>query len=196
MKRAAACLLFFFCFPLFAQNGPAPLIADPPSRTSISLDGSWNTIIDPDETGISGHFYENRKPASKTDLIEYDFDRSPKLKVLGDWNSQDEKLLFYEGLMWYQRSFLYEKKPHTREFLYFGAANYLARVWLNGTKLGEHVGGYTPFNFEVTEQLKDGENSVVVEVDNTRRPENVPSVHTDWWNYGGLTRGVKLIEVP
>ena len=72
----------------------------------------------------------------------------------------------------------------------------MARVWLNGTKLGEHVGGYTPFNFEVTDHLKDGENSVVVEVDNTRRPEGVPSVHTDWWNYGGLTRGVKLIEVP
>jgi len=74
--------------------------------------------------------------------------------------------------------------------------NYLSRVWLNGTKLGEHVGGYTPFNFEVTEQLKDGENSLVVEVDNTRRLEGVPSIHTDWWNYGGITRSVKLIEVP
>ena len=48
----------------------------------------WNTIIDPYETGISSRFYENKKPESKTDLIEYDFDRSPKLKVPGDWNSQ------------------------------------------------------------------------------------------------------------
>jgi len=97
--------------------------------------------------------------------------------------------------MWYQRSFSYQKKANKRVFLYFGAANYLSRVWLNGTKLGEHVGGYTPFNFEVTEQLKDGDNSLVVEVDNTRRLEAVPSIHTDWWNYGGITRGVKLIEV-
>lgn len=200
MKRAVAYLLFFFCLVLaqtaFAENGPAPLIADPPSRTTISLDGMWNTIIDPYESGISSHFYENRKPASKTDLVEYDFDRSPKLKVPGDWNSQDEKLLFYEGPMWYQRSFSYQKKANKRVFLYFGAVNYLSRVWLNGTKLGEHVGGYTPFNFEITDQIKDGDNSLVVEVDNTRRLEGVPSIHTDWWNYGGITRSVKLIEVP
>jgi beta-glucuronidase len=200
MKPAAACPLALFCFlfaqNLFAQNGPAPLIADPPSRNSISLDGMWNTIIDPYESGISSRFYENRKPASKTDLVEYDFDRSPKLKVPGDWNSQDQKLLFYEGVMWYQRSFSYQKKANKRVFLYFGAVNYLSRVWLNGTKLGEHVGGYTPFNFEVTEQLKDGDNSLVVEVDNTRRLEGVPSIHTDWWNYGGITRSVKLIELP
>jgi len=196
MKRAAACLLFFFCLPVFAQTSSAPLIADPPSRTSLSLDGSWNTIIDPYETGMSSHFYENRKPTSKTDLIEYDFDRSPKLKVPADWNSQRESLLFYEGPLWYQRIFSYRKQSGKRVFLYFGAANYLARVWLNGTKLGEHVGGYTPFNFEVTGQLTGGENSLVVEVDNTRRPEAVPSIHTDWWNYGGITRSVKLIEVP
>jgi beta-glucuronidase len=200
MKPAAACPLALFCFlfaqNLFAQNGPAPLIADPPSRTSISLDGMWNTIIDPYESGISSRFYENRKPASKTDLVEYDFDRSPKLKVPGDWNSQDQKLLFYEGVMWYQRSFSYQKKSNKRVFLYFGAVNYLSRVWLNGAKLGEHVGGYTPFNFEVTDQIKEGDNSLVVEVDNTRRPEGVPSIHTDWWNYGGITRSVKLIELP
>jgi beta-glucuronidase len=81
-------------------------------------------------------------------------------------------------------------------FLYFGAANYFSRVWLNGTKLGEHIGGFTPFHFEVTDQLVDGENSVVVEVDNTRHADGVPSLKTDWWNYGGLTRSVKLIEVP
>jgi beta-glucuronidase len=195
MKRAAACLgLLLLATPLFAQAGPAPLIANPDSRTTISLDGTWNSIVDPYETGISSRFYENAKPKSKSDLIEYDFDRSPKLRVPGDWNTQRDTLLFYEGPVWYQRNFSYEKKPHTRTFLYFGAANYLSRVWLNGTKLGEHVGGYTPFNFEVT--LKDGENSVVVEVDNTRRLDGVPSIHTDWWNYGGLTRGVKLIEVP
>jgi len=193
MKWIAGCLLFLVCLPLVAET--APLLADPPSRASISLDGTWNSIIDPYETGMSSHFYENRKPASKTDLVEYDFDRSPKLKVPGDWNSQRESLLFYEGPMWYQRSFSYQKRHH-RVFLYFGAANYLSRIWLNGTKLGEHIGGYTPFNFEVTEQLKDGDNSLVVEVDNTRRPEGVPSIHTDWWNYGGITRNVKLIEVP
>jgi beta-glucuronidase len=193
MKLFALLITFFLAIPLL---GETPLIANVNARKTISLDGVWNTIVDPYETGLSSHFYENAKPKSKSDLIEYDFDHSPKLKVPGDWNSQRESLLFYEGPLWYQRYFSYSKHEHTRTFLYFGAANYLARVWLNGKKLGEHVGGFTPFNFEVTEQISDGENSVVVEVDNTRRPEGVPSIHTDWWNYGGLTRSVQLVEVP
>jgi beta-glucuronidase len=185
-------IAIFLSVPLL---GETPLIANVSARKTISLDGVWNSIIDPYETGLSSHFYENAKPKTKSDLIEYDFDRSPKLKVPGDWNSQRESLLFYEGPMWYQRYFSYQKHEHTRTFLYLGAANYLARVWLNGKKLGEHVGGFTPFNFEVTDQLADGENSVVVEVDNTRRADGVPSNHTDWWNYGGLTRSVELVEV-
>ena len=188
-------LLFLLITPCFAQT-PSPLIADPASRTTISLDGVWNTIVDPYETGISSHYFEDAKPKSKSELVEYDFDRSPKLRVPGDWNTQRESLLFYEGAVWYERHFTYQKKQHTRTFLYFGAANYQARVWLNGAKLGEHVGGFTPFDFEITDKIVDGENSVVVEVDNTRRTDGVPGTHTDWWNYGGLTRGVKLIEVP
>jgi beta-glucuronidase len=194
MRPAAFVVLVLYALSLGAET--APLITNVGARTTISLDGVWNTIIDPYETGLSSRFYENAKPKTKGDLIEYDFDRSPKLKVPGDWNSQRESLLFYEGPMWYQRYFSYQKREHMRTFLYFGAANYLARVWLNGKKLGEHVGGFTPFDFEVTDQIADGENSVVVEVDNTRRTEGVPSIHTDWWNYGGLTRTVELVEVP
>jgi beta-glucuronidase len=179
----------------FAQ-APAPLVADPGSRTTVSLDGNWSSIVDPYESGISSRYFEKEKPKSKSDLIEFDYDHSPKLKVPGDWNTQRESLLFYEGPVWYQRNFSYQRKPHTRTYLYFGAANYQARVWLNGAKLGEHIGGFTPFDFEVTDRLTEGENSVVVEVDNTRHADGVPSSRTDWWNYGGLTRGVKLIEVP
>jgi beta-glucuronidase len=188
-------LVLLLIVPSLAQT-PSRLIADPPSRSTIALDGIWNSIVDPYESGLSSRFFENAKAKSKSDLIEYDFDRSPKLLVPGDWNTQRDALLLYEGPMWYQRYFSYPQKPHTRTFLYFGAANYLARVWLNGTKLGEHVGGFTPFDFEVTDKIRNGENFVVVEVDNTRRKDGVPGIHTDWWNYGGLTRGVKLVEVP
>jgi beta-glucuronidase len=69
-------------------------------------------------------------------------------------------------------------------------------VWLNGKKLGEHLGGFTPFNFEITGAAVDGENSIVVEVDNTRHADGVPALSTDWWNYGGLTRSVELVETP
>jgi len=213
MKRAIVGSSFLLCFllivsvlvvPSFGQANASsasssvspPLIANVNGRTAISLDGTWNTIVDPYETGVGSRFYENAKPKTKSDLVEYDFDRSPKLRVPGDWNTQRESLLFYEGVIWYQRYFAYQKRAHIRTFLYFGAANYRARVWLNGNKLGEHEGGFTPFDFEVTDEIADGENSVVVEVDNTRRADGVPGLHTDWWNYGGLTRGVRLIGVP
>ena len=67
---------------------------------------------------------------------------------------------------------------------------------MNGKKVGEHVGGFTPFNFDVSEEVADGDNSIVVEVNNTRSKDGVPALSTDWWNYGGLTRSVELIEVP
>jgi len=51
------------------------------------------------------------------------------------------------------------------------------------------AGGFTPFNFEVTGLIKPGENSIVVKVDNKRMPDGVPAINTDWWNYGGITRG-------
>ena len=189
-------VLIFLPIVVLAQSEPPHLIASAGSRPAISLDGLWNTIVDPYESGISSRYFETAKPKSKSDLVEYDFDRAEKLRVPGDWNTQRESLLFYEGPLWYQRYFSYHRRPRIRSFLYFGAANYQARVWLNGTKLGEHAGGFTPFDFEVGDQIREGENSLVVEVDNTRRADGVPARHTDWWNYGGLTRSVRLLEVP
>src|SRR5262249_62371970 len=84
----------------------------------------------------------------------------------------------------------------TRLFVYFGAANYLADVYLNGQKLGRHEGGFTPFNFEITNLVRETSNSLIVKVDNKRRRDAVPTLITDWWNYGGLTRQVTLIETP
>lgn len=196
MMRAAFAALLLSAMWLHAESGSQVAIANISSRTTISLDGTWNTIIDPYETGLGGRYYENPKPKTKSDLVEFDFEHSPKLHVPGDWNTQRESLLLYEGPIWYQRNFSYHKRPGVRTFLYFGAANYQARVWLNGNKLGEHVGGFTPFNFDATDQLHDGENNVVVEVDNTRHSDGIPALKTDWWNYGGLTRSVKLVEVP
>ena len=189
------------CAPLVAG---AATIANPAGRHSVSLDGKWRTIVDPYENGYYDYrlkpskegYFRNAKPKNPGELIEYDFDSSPTLDVPGDWNSQRENLFFYEGTIWYKRSFDYAARPGTRQVLYFGAANYEAIVYLNGEKLGEHTGGFTPFEFEITGKLKAKDNFVVVKVDNKRRRDGVPTVNTDWWNYGGLTRGVSIIDVP
>ncbi len=201
----ALVLSFFFVFAASsAWAANAPLITNIDGRQSTSLEGKWGIIIDPYETGYYDYrympsengFFKNQKPSHKSDLVEYDFDTGDQLNVPGDWNTQRPELMLYEGTVWYKKSFDYQKKPDTRVFLYFGAANYRADVYLNGKKVGEHVGGFTPFNPEVTDVVKDGENVVVVRVDNQRHREAVPTLNTDWWNYGGLTRRVLLVEVP
>lgn len=175
---------------------PSNLIANIPGRTTVSLDGAWHAIVDPFETGVGSGFFRDEKPKSKSDRVEYSFDLSPVLNVPGDWNTQRESLMFYEGPVWYRRVFSYHKRPDTRVFVHFGAANYRAAVYLNGEKLGEHEGGFTPFEFEVTSLLKDSGNFLVVEVNNARRADGVPASRFDWWSYGGITRDVALVEVP
>ena len=197
MKASRVLLQLLLFSTTWAADLPSPLISNTPGRTTTSLNGAWHIIVDPYETGLRARYYENAKPQEAgTSPIEYDFSASETLNIPGDWNTQKERLFFYEGPVWYQRTFLYKRRPHTRTFLYFGAANYFTRAYLNGKPLGEHEGGFSPFNFEVTDKLKDGENSVVVEVNNARRVNGVPAANTDWWNYGGITRDVLLVDEP
>ena len=184
----------------------APLISNVSGRQTVSLDGSWQAIVDPYDVGALDYraqplknnhaFYKDYKPQSQSELVEYDFAASGQLHVPGDWNTQRDSLLFYEGDVWYERSFDYVKSPKTRLFLHFGACNYLAAAYLNGEELGEHEGGFTPFDFEITDRIRAHGNFLVVRIDNTRGKDQVPTTNTDWWNYGGITRPVTLVEVP
>ncbi|HXA00783.1 MAG TPA: glycoside hydrolase family 2 TIM barrel-domain containing protein [Cytophagaceae bacterium] len=183
----------------------ADLMTNAQSRSNVNLNGKWNIIIDPYENGFYNYrfeenpngYFKNDKPKDNTELIEYSFENHNWLYVPGDWNSQRDKLELYEGTIWYKTSFdLTKTKADNRLFLYFGAANYESYVYLNGEKLGKHTGGFTPFQFEITDKVTEKENFVVVKVDNKRYKDAVPTVNTDWWNYGGITRDVKVLEVP
>ena len=220
--------------PAMAAADTLPVIQNVNAYESLSLNGEWNYIVDVQEEGYYDYrmnptpwgFFRNAKPQKPEDLIEYDFDKSPTMQIPGDWNTQDERLFFYEGTVWFKKSFIAEMRNeelvmrnddfteggnnglqgnHNSSFLishsslrvllYFGAVNYDCRVWVNGKEAGHHVGGFTPFNFDVTEMLKEGENTVIVKVDNKRHAEDVPTLIFDWWNYGGITRDVKLVKV-
>jgi beta-glucuronidase len=212
MKRVIIGLMFTFLFLTWTVNAQVEAIQNVYGRKTTSLNGKWNYIIDPYEMGYYDNrsipydqnqkspdraYYTNTKPKSKSERIEYDFDLSPTLVVPRDWNSQDDKLLYYEGTIWYKKSFDYpELKGGNRLFVYFGAVNYRADVYLNGKKLGFHKGGFTPFQFEVTSIVKEKDNFLIVKVDNKRKAEEVPTLNTDWWNYGGITRDVMLVETP
>ena len=194
--------------PAMAAADTLPVIQNVNAYESLSLNGEWNYIVDVQEEGYYDYrmnptpwgFFRNAKPQKPEDLIEYDFDKSPTMQIPGDWNTQDERLFFYEGTVWFKKSFNVKTddgfiEGRNKALLYFGAANYDCRVWVNGKEAGHHVGGFTPFNYDVTEMLKEGENTVIVKVDNKRHAEDVPTLIFDWWNYGGITRDVKLVKV-
>ena len=180
-----------------------PLIQNVNAYETMSLNGEWNYIVDVQEEGYYDYrmkpmqwgFFQNAKPQKPEDLIEYDFDKSPKMRIPGDWNTQDERLIFYEGTVWFKKSFQAVPMQECRMLLYFGAVNYHCHVWVNGKKAGEHIGGFTPFNFDISDLLIESENTVIVKVDNKRHAEDVPTQIFDWWNYGGITRDVMLVKV-
>jgi beta-glucuronidase len=163
-----------------------PILAIPPN--SIPLSGEWRFSIDKDRGG------------EQQGWINPNFNDSPWaiVQVPHTWNVLPD-YSDYEGIAWYRRTFNVpseSKNAHVR--LRFDAVFYMARVWLNGQYLGQHEGGYTPFEFDVTSIIKrDVENVITVQVDNLRAIDRIPVVirpdwSFDWWNYGGLTRDVSL----
>lgn len=179
------------------QYGSAQeLLVNVYGRQYTLLNGKWNAIIDPYQQGRKTAIYRNRALKDKADFKEYAFEGGLRLNVPSDWNSQIPELKYYEGTMRYARKFEINKKSDENLFLYFGAVNYRCRVYLNGTLIGSHEGGFTPFQFNVTNVVKEGGNFLAVEVDNTRTADAIPALSFDWWNYGGITRDVMLVHTP
>jgi beta-glucuronidase len=208
IKRSLLIALGFLFFIGSRAQGPA--VQNIQGRKILSLNGRWNYTVDTYENGYydyrhkpfdesatgKGGFYDDKKSTDKTDLIEYNFDLSPTLRVPADWNSQSDKLEFYEGTIWYRQKFVLQKQDNKKYILYFAGVNYEAHVYLNGKKLGIHKGGFTPFQFNITENVQPGENTVIVKVNNSRKQDEIPTLNTDWWNYGGITRDVFIAELP
>ncbi|MGN6246813.1 MAG: glycoside hydrolase family 2 protein [Ginsengibacter sp.] len=181
----------------FASNAQyASLLANVHAREHSRLNGKWEIIIDPFNAGGNWKpVWKDQKPSGKYDFYEYGFVPSISLQVPGDWNHQKPELLYYEGTVWYKKNFSHKADKNKRSFLHFGAVNYKCDVYLNKKYVGSHEGGFTPFEFEVTGLLKDT-NSLILRVNNERHKDQIPAINYDWWNYGGITRDVSLVETP
>ena len=193
--------LFLLLAALFSVGGEKlcaqKLLANVYGRHYVSLNGEWNAIVDLYGQGRRMQVYKNRKPTDNKQFYEYSFDRGLVLNVPGDWNSQMPELKYYEGTVWYGRHLNRpENAENNRLYLYFGAVSYRCKVYLNGEEIASHEGGFTPFQVEVTDKLRDIDNFLALEVNNTRTPDAIPAMSFDWWNYGGITRDVMLICVP
>ena len=190
--------ILLFCVFCLQKTGAQNLLVNVYGRQYTLLNGKWNAIIDPYRQGYKTGIYKNRPLKDKADFKEYAFEGGLRLNVPSDWNSQLPELKYYEGSVWYARKFMIDEANLVGKklFLYFGAVNYRCGVYLNGIRIGGHEGGFTPFQFDVTDLVKDGENFLAIEVDNTRRADAIPALSFDWWNYGGITRDVMLVYTP
>ncbi|MBC8052662.1 MAG: beta galactosidase jelly roll domain-containing protein [Sphingobacteriaceae bacterium] len=169
-----------------------------PGRKFTSLNGKWNAIIDPYDFGIGSWaaIWKDQKPKGKTDFYEYSFEGGVVFDVPGDFNSQLPELTFFEGTVWYKKTFDYKKNSDKRAYIHFDGVNYAADIFLNSEKIGSHEGGFTPFQFELTDKVKEGNNSIIIRVNNQRIKDGIPALGFDWFNYGGITRDVSLVETP
>ena len=113
MKKTAILILMALLSMSARAAEYLPVVGNVFNRQSVSLNGDWHYIVDVQEEGYYDYrmnptrwgFFNNAKPQRPEDLIEYDFDAALTMHVPGDWNTQDERLFFYEGTVWFQRYF-------------------------------------------------------------------------------------------
>ncbi|MEJ2010465.1 MAG: beta galactosidase jelly roll domain-containing protein, partial [Acidobacteriota bacterium] len=167
------------------------LLASWPAFSSmrVNLDGFWQFKVDPSNRGESAGWSKARP--SDTTMV----------RVPGAWSNM-RKYYFYVGHAWYFKTFTFPEAPSDeRVEIHFGATFYKSHVWLNGTELGSHEGGYTGYFFNVMPYLKPV-NYLAVEIDNSPGMGTIPGwamkyAHQpdkwyDWWPDGGIVRPVWL----
>ena len=171
-------------------------------RELVSLDGFWQFRRDPDQVGETAGW-----PAG--------FSPECELAVPGSWNEQRADLTHYFGCGWYQIRFSATADWTQREVrVHVGAAQRRARAWLNGQFAGEHRGGCLPFACDLRRFIRAGENLLVIEVDGSLDPWDLPparlkvgeeragfhnsnpAVTYDFFPFAGLHRSVALQITP
>jgi beta-glucuronidase len=182
------------------------------SRALIDLSGIWRFKLD-DGNGFAGKWYEKKLNDSIT------------MAVPASYNDQKAsiKIRDYYGYVFYQRELFVPKTlKGQRIVLRFGAVTHYAKVYLNGELICEHKGGFLPFETEIQDKARFGENLLTVAVDNvighSTLPvgnENSPGLmgggqlansavepkkknnpNFDFFNYCGITRPVKIYTTP
>ncbi len=183
----------FFLFVSFSVSAQYT-IREP---NAIPLHGKWLFAMDPRQVGEQKGWYTL---ASNAQGRNWDQVTVPHCF------SADPRYQFFTGLVWYKKSFPWQVQTGKRVILHFDAAYYATTLWLNDQKVGTHEGGYTPFSFDITDFLKNGENLLALSITNdTWQEGSIPGSKDGdspndpfmgWMNYGGLIRPVYLTIEP
>ncbi|MCG8384319.1 MAG: glycosyl hydrolase [Cytophagales bacterium] len=172
------------------------------NRDIISLNGQWNFALDPGNKGEAIDWHEPWQPIENSETgLQKEWDTV----TVPHCFSVDKRYEGFIGKVWYKRVFQYTgdlTQKHLR--LRFEAIFYQCDAWLNGQYLGTHEGGYTPFEYDISEWVKPGEdNFLSIRVNNSWDRTTLPGAREGkepkyqvypWLEYGGITRDVGLLE--
>lgn len=114
------------------------------------------------------------------------------------WNAEDATDLnpgYRRDASWYQKKLNMAKVDTDQVYsLYFEGSNVTTKVYVNGKEAGSHIGGYIGFSIDITKFIQEGNNDILVRVDNSYDIEIIPSQKSDFFIYGGITRDVWLVS--
>jgi len=138
----------------------------------LNLNGVWQFEFDPDCVGVEQGWHSGRRDFTREIAVPFPWESS-----LSGIQAPD-----YQGAAWYQRTFQVpdEWRKH-RVLLKFGAVDWEARVWVNGVFVGVHRGGYVPFEFDITDHLVPGDNTLVVRAFDDTHPDYPSGKQTGWY---------------
>ena len=153
---------------LYTPNAPRPEFPRPQfdrgDANWLNLNGPWEYQTDRGLTGEQRN-YQNGAPFSET--ITVPFCRESELSGIGDKD-------FCEGV-WYRKTLtLPADWAGKRVLFHIGACDYYTKVWVNGQYMGDHIGGYVAFSYDITKALKEGENTITVGVEDHLRTGTQP----------------------
>ncbi len=152
-------------------------------REQLGLNGTWQFRIDRKDEGERARWYDSSLAESR------------QVEVPHIWQ-REEEFVHYCGTAWYEKEFEAAlHQPGQKAYLCFGAVDFQARVWLNGKFIGEHEGGFTPFEFEVSTILEQGRtNRLTVRVYDPQDNAEIPIGKQGSWytRISGIWQDVRL----
>ena len=138
-------------------------------------------------------FFKNCNSIEEMDAI-----KSIKVNLPHTWNNldgQDGGNDYFRGKCFYRKKIALTKKENKVYYLEFRGVNAMSEVFVNGVSVAYHEGGFSTFRANITDQLVDGENTIIVSADNSANDRVYPQM-ADFTFFGGIYRNVYIIEAP
>jgi beta-galactosidase/beta-glucuronidase len=145
-----------------------------------NLNGEWSFAFDDSDSGLANGW----QSVTPEDLQSGNspFDRSITVPYCYQSKLSGICETAFHDVVWYARSFEYPSLGDERLLLHFGAVDYRATVWVNGTQVVSHEGGHTPFSADVTHALagEAGDNILVMRAEDPSRDVTIPRGKQYW----------------